>query len=114
MIAKVIAHGATRDEALSKLAEALGETVVAGPRTNTAFLKKLCEAQEFRAGRFDTGFIDRNMESLGAATQPQDEIAVSFGAAALISREIDRLRLSEHQRSDEHSSPWSISASRSS
>ena len=44
MIAKVIAHAATRDEALDRLAGALGETVVAGPKTNVAFLKKLCEA----------------------------------------------------------------------
>ncbi|WP_134496691.1 acetyl/propionyl/methylcrotonyl-CoA carboxylase subunit alpha [Microvirga pakistanensis] len=107
MIAKVIAHGTTREEALSMLADALGETIVAGPKTNTAFLKKLCEADEFRAGRFDTGFIDRNLETLGVGPQPLDEIAASFGAAALISREIDRLRLAEALRSDEPSSPWS-------
>ena len=70
MIAKVIAHGATRDEALDRLAAALGETIVAGPKTNAAFLKKLCEAQGFRAGQFDTGFIDRNLESLGAGRSP--------------------------------------------
>ena len=58
MIAKVIAHGATRDEALDRLAAALGETVVAGPRTNVAFLKKLCEAEVSGPGAFDTGFID--------------------------------------------------------
>jgi len=107
MIAKVIAHGETRDEALAKLADGLGQTIVAGPKTNAAFLKKLCEAEEFRAGQFDTGFIDRNLESLGAAPQPLDEVAASFGAAALISREIDRLRMSEHLKSDEPSSPWS-------
>jgi 3-methylcrotonyl-CoA carboxylase alpha subunit len=59
MIAKVIAHGATRDEALDRLGAALGETIVAGPRTNLAFLKKLTEAQGFREGPFDTGFIER-------------------------------------------------------
>jgi len=107
MIAKVIAHGDTRDEALSKLADALGQTIVAGPKTNAAFLKKLCEAEEFRAGQFDTGFIDRNLEALGVGPQPIDEIAASFGAAALISREIDRLRMSELLKSDEPSSPWS-------
>src|SRR3954466_5942557 len=34
MIAKVIAHGTTREEALDKLADALGQTIVAGPKTN--------------------------------------------------------------------------------
>jgi 3-methylcrotonyl-CoA carboxylase alpha subunit len=108
MIAKVIAHGATREEALDKLAEALGQTIVAGPKTNAAFLKKLCEAEGFRAGPFDTGFIDRNITSLGVGPQPVDEVAVSFGASALISREIERLRMAELQKSDEPASPWSI------
>jgi 3-methylcrotonyl-CoA carboxylase alpha subunit len=107
MIAKVIAHGATREEALDRLADALGETIVAGPKTNAAFLKKLCEAQGFRAGQFDTGFIDHNLNALGVGPQPRDDVAVSFGAAALISREIERLRMAELQKSDEPSSPWS-------
>jgi 3-methylcrotonyl-CoA carboxylase alpha subunit len=108
MIAKVIAHGATRDEALTKLAGALGKTIVAGPKTNAAFLKKLCEAEGFRAEQFDTGFIDRNLDNLGAAPQPLDSVAVSLGAASYISREIQRLRMSELQKSDEPSSPWSM------
>ncbi len=36
-----------------------------GRKTNVAFLKKLCEAEGFRAGQFDTGFIDRNLDALG-------------------------------------------------
>ncbi|NIX77736.1 acetyl/propionyl/methylcrotonyl-CoA carboxylase subunit alpha [Microvirga terricola] len=89
MIAKVIAHGATRDEALSRLAEALGETIVAGPKTNIAFLKKLCEAKEFRAGQFDTGFIDRNMDSLGAVAHEIDAQAVRLGVLKLIEHEFE-------------------------
>ncbi|WP_230532170.1 acetyl/propionyl/methylcrotonyl-CoA carboxylase subunit alpha [Microvirga roseola] len=108
MIAKIIAHAPTREEALEKLARALGATIVAGPKTNVAFLKKLCEAEGFRAGQFDTGFIDRNLAGLGVAHQALDDVAVSFGAAALISREIDRLRMAELQRSDEPSSPWAM------
>ena len=66
MIAKVIAHGATREAALDRLATALDETAVAGPQTNLAFLTALAKAPEFRAGRFDTGFIDRNLAALTA------------------------------------------------
>lgn len=83
MIAKVIAHGATRNEALDKLAAALGETIVAGPRSNLAFLKKLAEAEGFRQGPFDTGFIDRNIEALGAVPQPLDAAAVAAAALQL-------------------------------
>ena len=45
-------------EELVGVRPALGDTVVAGPKTNVAFLKRLCEAQEFRRGAFDTGFIE--------------------------------------------------------
>lgn len=83
MIAKVIAHGADRNEALDRLAEALGETIVAGPRTNLAFLKHLAEAEGFRQGPFDTGFIDRNLDALGAVPQPLDAAAVAAAALQL-------------------------------
>src|SRR5205823_2725571 len=55
MIAKVIAHGRDREQALSRLASALGDTVVVGPHANAAFLKALVSHAEFRSGQFDTG-----------------------------------------------------------
>jgi 3-methylcrotonyl-CoA carboxylase alpha subunit len=109
MIAKVIAHGPTREKALARLAEALGKTIVAGPKTNVAFLKRLCEAKEFGAGRFDTGYIDRHLKELGAAPQPIDYEAASFGVAELI---LQQAREMSHgpqtNRSlDLRSAPWS-------
>ena len=50
MIAKVIAHGRDRGQALSRLAAALGETIVVGPHANAAFLAALASHPEFRAG----------------------------------------------------------------
>jgi 3-methylcrotonyl-CoA carboxylase alpha subunit len=107
MIAKVIAHGATRDEALDRLAAALGETIVAGPRTNLAFLKTLAESQGFREGPFDTGFIERNISALGAEPQPLDAAAV---AAAALHLEEERQLAGAMQATDrsdrEAFSPW--------
>ena len=51
MIAKLIAHGKNRNEALDRLAVALDKTVVVGPRSNAGFLAALCRAPEFRAGQ---------------------------------------------------------------
>jgi 3-methylcrotonyl-CoA carboxylase alpha subunit len=79
MIAKVIAHGRDRTDALSRLASALGETVVVGPRSNAAFLSRLAGHPEFRAGRFDTGFIDRHLADL-TRVEPSLEAGV-VGAA---------------------------------
>ncbi|MCO5078891.1 biotin carboxylase N-terminal domain-containing protein [Chelatococcus sp.] len=103
MIAKVIAHGATRDEALDRLAGALGRSVIAGPRTNLAFLKKLCEAPAFRAGHFDTGFIERNLDSLGAVPQPVDAEAVRRGVLALLADHHDD---TARKPGSEAPSPW--------
>ncbi len=91
MIAKVIAHGPTREAALDRLAAALGRTVVAGPRSNVAFLRALTLAPDFRAGKFDTGFIDRHLEDLGAVARPLDARAVAAGALALVGAEQDRI-----------------------
>ncbi|QFU16690.1 acetyl/propionyl/methylcrotonyl-CoA carboxylase subunit alpha [Microvirga thermotolerans] len=106
MIAKVIAHGPTREEALEKLAQALGETLVAGPKTNVAFLKKLCEAPEFRAGRFDTGFIDRNLDALGAVAQTIDAEAVRLGVLKLVDMEFDAQSYRAFAEGGAPSSPW--------
>ena len=83
MIAKVIAHGATRDEALDRLSAALAETVVAGPRTNTAFLRALADAPGFRSGAFDTGFIDAHPHLVSDGDK-RDAYAVAVGGAMLI------------------------------
>jgi 3-methylcrotonyl-CoA carboxylase alpha subunit len=84
MIAKVIAHGGTRDEALDRLTAALANTVVAGPKTNLAFLRQLCQAEPFRAGRFDTGFIDANFRP---SVRPASEEAAAAGLLHLLRRE---------------------------
>ncbi len=57
MIAKVIAHGATREEARVRLVRALAETVVLGPTTNRHFLIRLLEHPDFAAGEATTAFL---------------------------------------------------------
>jgi 3-methylcrotonyl-CoA carboxylase alpha subunit len=104
MIAKVIAHAPTRVEALERLAVALERTVVAGPRTNIAFLTRLLRAEAFRDGAFDTGFIDRNLAALGAEPQPADKAAAAFAAGVLLQHRAEALRLT--QQSDGPLSPW--------
>ena len=89
MIAKIIAHGASREQALDRLARALEQTLVAGPKTNVAFLHALVEAPEFRDGAFDTGFIEANLARLGAAPREPDAEPVLQGAARLLARRSD-------------------------
>jgi acetyl-CoA/propionyl-CoA carboxylase, biotin carboxylase, biotin carboxyl carrier protein len=59
MLAKVVAHGADRGEALARLEAGLGELLVLGPTTNAAYLRALLARPEVRAGEIDTGLIER-------------------------------------------------------
>ncbi len=59
MIAKVIAHGATRREAASRLARALETTRIQGLTTNRDFLVAVLRAPEYLAGDTTTDFIER-------------------------------------------------------
>ena len=104
MIAKLIAHADTRAQALDRLADALEATVVAGPRSNAGFLAALCRAHGFRAGEFDTGFIDRHLAELGAAPQGLDLAAAATAAQALLQHE--QARIAAARASDAPASPW--------
>ena len=106
MIAKLIAHGDNRSEALDRLANALDKTVVIGPRSNAGFLAALCRAPSFRAGDFDTGFIERNLAALGAKPQGLDRAAAALGAQTLLARESLRIATSHECEPDEPASPW--------
>jgi 3-methylcrotonyl-CoA carboxylase alpha subunit len=103
MIAKVIAHGKNRAEALDRLAAALERTRVAGPRTNLAFLAALAKSEGFRGEAFDTGFIDRNLSALGAVPRGVDRAAAAFGVAHLLAREQARIAA---RSAWEGASPW--------
>ena len=59
MLAKVIVHGKTRKEAICKMKSALAEMVVEGINTNTDFLYKILENQNFINNNYDTSFINK-------------------------------------------------------
>ncbi len=63
MLAKAVAWGESRDEAVDRLDGLLARTVVLGVETNTAFLRSLLADGDVRAGRLDTGLIDRIVSS---------------------------------------------------
>jgi 3-methylcrotonyl-CoA carboxylase alpha subunit len=106
MIAKLIAHGQTRNEAFDRLAAALERTIVAGPRCNIGFLVALCRAAPVRQGDFDTSFIDGNLAELGAVPQGLDPGAAAFGAQRLLAQDhlptLDPLE----DTAEETQSPW--------
>jgi acetyl-CoA/propionyl-CoA carboxylase, biotin carboxylase, biotin carboxyl carrier protein len=77
MLAKVIAYGADRAEALTRLDTALREVVLLGLGTNVGFLRALLADPDVRAGRLDTGLVGRRLEELTAADVPADVLPVA-------------------------------------
>jgi 3-methylcrotonyl-CoA carboxylase alpha subunit len=108
MIAKIIAHAPTRDAALERLTTALDVMLIAGIRTNVAFLAMLCRADQFRQGKVDTGFIDRNLTALGVTPLVTDNRAAALGAMHLLeARAAKEALVVDEDASSEAYSPWS-------
>lgn len=80
MIAKLIAWGPSRDDAIDRMVYALDRAEVAGVVTNRAFLARLAAHPAFRAGELDTGFIPRHEASLFRPSEPDPAVV---GAVAL-------------------------------
>ena len=83
MIAKLIAHGDTRDEALALLRDALAATEVVGVTTNLPFLRWLVAHPELRAGRTTTAFL---VEHPPLSEPPAPAIACAHASRSSCSR----------------------------
>jgi acetyl-CoA carboxylase biotin carboxylase subunit len=70
MIAKVIAVGANRESAIARMRRALGEYLITGIKTTIPFLSVIVRNSEFRQGKYDTGFVDRLINSGNFELQP--------------------------------------------
>jgi 3-methylcrotonyl-CoA carboxylase alpha subunit len=106
MIAKLIVWDTTREAALSRLAQSLGEYRIAGVTTNTRFLKRLAEAPPFQQADLDTGFIERHeallFDEQGGSYSP-NLLALAALYALL---KLDQERQQEARLSRDPFSPW--------
>ena len=59
LLLKLIAHGATRQQALGRMVDALDRCVVEGLRTTIPFLRRVVASDEFRAGRVHTQLLEQ-------------------------------------------------------
>ncbi len=86
MIAKVIAHGRDRGEALDRLADALDAYVLRGPRHNLVFLRAVVDHPRFREGRLSTGFVAEAFGARFTGLRPDPaRMRLLAGVAALMS-----------------------------
>jgi acetyl/propionyl-CoA carboxylase alpha subunit len=91
MLAKVIAHGATRAEAARRLARALAHARLHGVTTNRDLLVGILREPEFLAGRTDTGYLSRHDPAMLGTPDPA-VVALHAAAAAVTAQAANRAR----------------------
>ncbi len=84
LISKLIVWGRDRAEAFARMRRALDEYSVAGIETNLPFHRRIFRHPAFAAGEYDTGFIDRERDSLCPTGEAEGEgLDVALAAAAI-------------------------------
>ena len=106
LLAKLIVHGADRQDALTKLLHSLRQTRIAGVTTNLAALIALANDAEVRQGGVYTRLIDDRGDQLLPARNAQRERAATAAAARLLS--VDESTTSSPWRTD----AWALQRSR--
>jgi geranyl-CoA carboxylase alpha subunit len=84
MIAKLVSHGATREEARRKLIAGLQDTVALGVKTNQVFLTRCLQHAVFAHGQATTAFIGQHQQELLLREQAGEERAAALAAVLLL------------------------------
>jgi 3-methylcrotonyl-CoA carboxylase alpha subunit len=99
MLAKMIAWAPTREAAIARLDRGLEETDVRGIVTNVPFLSALVTHPSVGANTIDTGFIERELKALNAASPAAGELELCAAVAAILADE-------QVKSAGEPVSPW--------
>ncbi len=86
MVAKLIVHGSTREEALARMDAALMQTHIVGLATNVQFLRHVVNSESFATAQLDTALIPREATVLFN----QDKVGLPLAAAALVAHTLDQ------------------------
>jgi acetyl-CoA carboxylase biotin carboxylase subunit len=109
MVAKLVARGADRAEAIDRMRRALSEFVVKGIKTSIPFHQKVMLHPGFLEGRYDTGFIDAHLGEMSQASGGGEERRVALMLAAVAAFRRDKSRAesaSRPSRGGSSESPW--------
>jgi 3-methylcrotonyl-CoA carboxylase alpha subunit len=97
MIAKLIVHGSTREQALARLDEALAQTHIVGIATNVQFLRYVVRSPSFAKANLDTALIPREQ----AVLFKQEPLGLPLAAAAAVAQAL------LHEKAEERADPFS-------
>jgi acetyl-CoA carboxylase biotin carboxylase subunit len=81
ILSKLVAYGATREEAIQRMSRALREYRISGPKTNLYFHRRAIEVDDFQKGKYDTHFVDKHLAEI--LQVPREDKIKALMAAAL-------------------------------
>src|SRR6204780_3125507 len=81
LLAKLIGYGTDREQAIARLTRALNEYFVGGIKTNLSLFRRILGDADFRAGKMDTGFLDRLLKQK-RTDAPADPMAIEVAVIA--------------------------------
>ena len=87
MVAKLIVHGETREQALARLDAALAQTHIVGLATNVQFLRHVLRSPSFAQAQLDTALIEREKEVLFHQRPVRRELAIAAVVAHTLAQE---------------------------
>ena len=106
MIAKLIVHGATREQALARMDKALSQTHIVGLQSNVQFLRHVVNSESFASANLDTGLIPREEKAL-FNQQPIDKVLVVAAAVAnTLQSEVNGAVKTEKLNASNWADPW--------
>ncbi len=106
MIAKLVVWGTDRAAALARLADALAQCEITGPKSNIDFLERLVRHHAVVEGTIDTGYLDRHLEEFMPGHELDTGLLLASATATLLAQEMQAQANAGH--SGDPASPWAI------
>src|SRR5271165_6820611 len=85
LLAKLVGYAETRDQAIDRLLRALYEYFVGGIKTNISLFRRILKDPDFRAGKIDTGFLERLLANPAVETDERRPVVAALAAGIFAS-----------------------------
>ena len=107
MIAKLITHGATREEAIQRMERAIDDYAISGIETTLPFCRYVMGHESFRSGNYDTHFVRDHFKPTDLeGKDPGEQAAAALVAASIYQERTQRpLPIGQHSHGQ---NPWKL------
>ncbi len=113
ILAKLVAYGRDREEAIQRMQRALSEYRISGPKTNLFFHSRALEIEDFVKGKYDTHFIDKHLSEILKVPHEDTQKALMAAALAKLLEE-NKTKPATGEGQSQDASPWRLIGRKSS